>query len=107
MLHLGVYVQPKDKSLEETQDFDVIPSEDMILSNILQRAIDGDLPKHLYDFPETCIYDWKYEGNPQQGCGVFSSKYIHISSKILLSQISHIQFTFQNYRCRLESGEND
>ena len=104
MLHLGVYVQPKDKSLEETQDFDVIPSEDMILSNVLQRAIDGDLPKHLYDFPETCIYDWKYEGNPQQGCGVFSSMYF---LKILSFYMSHIQFTFQNCRCRLESGEND
>ena len=40
MLYLGVYVQPKDKSLEETQDFAVIPSEDMILSSVLQRAID-------------------------------------------------------------------
>ena len=91
MLHLGVYVQPKDKSLEETQDFAVIPSEDMILSNVLQKAVDGDLPKHLYDFPESCIYDWKYEGNPQQGCGVFSSMYI---LKILLSYINQIYFSF-------------
>ena len=93
MLHLGVYVQPKDKSLEETQDFAVIPSEDMILSNVLQRAIDGDLPKHLYDFPETCIYDWKYEGKPQQGCGVFSSMYPQNTFNLHQSNLIYFSFS--------------
>ena len=77
MLQLGVYNQRKDKTSEETQDLTAIPSEEMILSNVLKKAIEGNLPKYLYDFPESCIFDWKYEGTPQQGCGVFSS----ISSK--------------------------
>ena len=71
-MHLGVYVM-KERPHEESIDLTVIPSEDLVLSNVLQRAIDGHLPEFPYDFPENCIKDWKYEGQPQHGCGVFSS----------------------------------
>ena len=43
MMHLGVYVM-KERPHEESIDLTVIPSEDLVLSNVLQRAIDGHLP---------------------------------------------------------------
>ena len=67
MLNLGVFTF-KSGNEEITIDTQIIPSEENVLSTVLQGAIDGNVPKQSYIFPEGCIYDWKFKGQAYQGC---------------------------------------
>ena len=67
LLNLGVFTF-KSGNEEIIIDTQIIPSEENVLSTVLQGAVDGNVPKQLYIFPEDCIYDWKFKGQSYQGC---------------------------------------
>ena len=71
MKYLGAFHKSNFGTEKQTITIDtqIVPSEDYMLSSVLQHVIDGNVPDY---FPKNCIYDWKYKNKPTQyhGCAV-------------------------------------